>query len=140
MNRLPELSELCGRFGVALLYVFGSRAEEVRQWLHGGRSVLRSGGSDVDVGIRPKSGRLREVLEKVTLANALEDFLDCDRIDLVILSEVDPFLAVAVIRGERLYAEDPHEADEYELYLLRRAGDLAPFERERMARILGTNR
>lgn len=31
------------------------------------------------------------------------------------------------------YARDEHAADEYDLYILRRAGDLAPLERERMA-------
>jgi hypothetical protein len=48
----------------------------------------------------------------------------------------DPFLAAEIVRGERLYARDACEADEYDLYVLRRAGDLAPFERERMALIL----
>ena len=46
-------------------------------------------------------------------------------------------MAVEVIRGERLYAADEHEADEYELYILRRAGDLLPLERERQALVLG---
>jgi len=91
----------------------------------------------VDVGVRPESGRLQQVMERVELAVALEDLLGCDRVDLVILPEADPFVAVEVIRGERLYAEDSYQADEYELYLLRRAGDLAPLERERMAMILG---
>ena len=54
----------------------------------------------------------------------------------VALAEADPFLAANIIRGERLYALDPDEADEYELYVLRRAGDLAELERERMALIL----
>ena len=137
MNRVLELAHLCERFGVALLYVFGSRAEEVEQWLSQEKLALATGGSDVDVGVRPKSGRLHQVRDKVALTNALEDFLGCDRVDLVILPEADPFVAVAVLRGERLYAEDSYLADEYELYLLRRAGDLAPFERERMAMVLG---
>jgi hypothetical protein len=55
----------------------------------------------------------------------------------VILPEADPFLAANVVRGERLYAENEYRADEYDLYVLRRAGDLAPLERERMALILG---
>ena len=45
-----------------------------------------------------------------------------------------------MIRGERLYAQDDHAADEYDLYVLRRAGDLAPFERARMAFVLGEDR
>jgi hypothetical protein len=59
------------------------------------------------------------------------------RVDLVDLATADPFLAANVIRGERLHAADGRAADEYELYVLRRAGDLAPLERERMALILG---
>ena len=35
---------------------------------------------------------------------------------------------------------DSYEADEYDLYVLRRAGDLAPHERERIALILGDAR
>jgi hypothetical protein len=35
-----------------------------------------------------------------------------------------------------LFAHDPYQADEYDLYVLRRAGDLAQLERERMSLIL----
>jgi len=77
------------------------------------------------------------VQQKVRLAIALEDLFDVGRVDLVCLPEADPFLAANVVRGERLYARDEYEADEYDLYVLRRAGDLAPLERERMALILG---
>jgi hypothetical protein len=54
-----------------------------------------------------------------------------------VLDEADPFLAAEIIRGERLYAQDTYIADEYDLYVLRRAGDLIPLERERIALILG---
>jgi hypothetical protein len=77
------------------------------------------------------------VADKVRLARALEDLFGCTRVDLVVLGEADPFLAVEIIRGERLYADDSYQADEYDLYVLRRAGDLAPLERERQALILG---
>ena len=45
-------------------------------------------------------------------------------------------LAEEIIRGERLYAQNEYEADEYDLYVLRRAGDQAPLEREWLAQIL----
>ncbi len=92
---------------------------------------------DVDIGVKVISGGKFSVAEKVNLALALEDLFDCKRVDLVSLSEADPFLAAEVIRGERLFAQNAHEADEYELFVLRRAGDLAPLERERMALVLG---
>jgi hypothetical protein len=57
-------------------------------------------------------------------------------IDLFILQEVDAFLAANIIRGTRVFENDPYLADEYELFILRRAGDLADLERQRMAMIL----
>ncbi len=68
---------------------------------------------------------------------ALEDFFGCGCVDLVVMPEADPFVAAEVVRGERLFAADDYAADEYELYVLRRAGDLAQLERERMALVLG---
>jgi len=56
---------------------------------------------------------------------------------LVNLPEADPFLAANIIRGERLFSKDTYLADEYDLYILRRAGDLIPLERERIALIMG---
>ena len=41
------------------------------------------------------------------------------------------FLALDVIRGELLFCDDSHAQAEYELYVLGRAGDLAPHERAR---------
>ena len=93
--------------------------------------------SDVDIGVLPVYGRTLTARDRVRLTIALEDALHIDRVDLVILPEADPFLAANIIRGERLYARDEVEADEYDLYVLRRAGDLASLERERMALILG---
>ncbi|MGB9723259.1 MAG: nucleotidyltransferase family protein [Chloroflexia bacterium] len=136
-ERAERLARLCGEFGVEILYVFGSRAGEVREWLAGIRPRLEPGPADVDVGVKMPAGRPFPVHEKVRLAQALEDLFGVNRVDLISLAEADPFLAANVIRGERLYALDPYRADEYDLYILRRAGDLAPLERERIALILG---
>jgi hypothetical protein len=70
------------------------------------------------------------------LSIAFEDLFSVARVDLLNIPEVDPFLAANIIRGERLYCRDEYEGDEYELYILRRAGDLAPFEKERIALIM----
>jgi hypothetical protein len=66
----------------------------------------------------------------------LEDLLGVGRVDLVSLPEAPPFLAVEIVNGELLYEVDPDRAAEYELYVLRRAGDLAPFEHERVRGVL----
>ena len=58
------------------------------------------------------------------------------RVDLVVLPEAGAFLALAVVSGELLYCDNSTEQAEYELYVLRRAGDLLPFERARRELIL----
>jgi len=135
-ERANALARLCDEFQVDILYVFGGRAGEVREWLSEEHSALSPGPADVDVGVKAGRGTHLSVREKVRLALALEDFMGVARVDLVALSDADPFLAANIIRGERLYARDTYEADEYDLYVLRRAGDLAPLERERLALIL----
>lgn len=136
MNLRESLAAVCRQFEVDALYVFGSRANEVYAAVRDS-GPLRPSSSDVDVGVLAMSARLSDPRERVRLAVALEDLLGATRVDLVMLPEADPFVAAAVVRGERLYARDRHAADEYDLYVLRRAGDLAPLERERMALILG---
>lgn len=59
-------------------------------------------------------------------------------VDLVDLARASPFLALDVIRGERIFERDGRYLDEFDLYVLRRAGDLAPFERERRRAMLAT--
>jgi predicted nucleotidyltransferase len=130
-SRKESIENLSKDFGIDILYVFGSRSKEVADFLSKDESTLSQGPSDVDAGARLIQGRELTVQEKVLLAIRLEDLLGVNRVDLVIIPEADPFLAADIIRGERLFARDEDEADEYELYILRRAGDLIPLERER---------
>ena len=138
------LLDLSRRYNLVALYAFGSRAREIAGRLTGDPARLAGGevddavsGSDVDIGVLPTSGTKLSVGARVEVSRALEDLFDVHRVDLVVLPEADPFLAANVIRGERLCTLDAYTADEYDLYVLRRAGDLAPLERERIALILG---
>ena len=118
-----ELQSLAaGDHRVLALYLFGSlsRREDTDQ-------------SDVDIGIlfrQPQS--LREVL---VIEDELERRLGV-AVDLVDAGRASAFLALDIIRGERLYCADEDRCDEFELYVMRRAGDLAPFERERRRLLL----
>jgi len=134
------IKTLCDNYGIDILYAFGSRSREVADFILGEGANLISGSSDVDIGVKMVSGRKLEVKEKVFLSISLEDLLGVGRVDLVVLSEADPFLAAEIIRGERLFAMDDAGADEFELYILRRAGDLIPLERERESLIFKEER
>ena len=131
------MKEICEQFGIAILYAFGSQAESLQNWVEEQLDKLPEGEADADIGVKGITGDRWPVKKKVDLAGALEGLLGCPRVDLVFLTEADPFVAAEIIRGERLFARDEYEADEYDLYVLRRAGDLAPLEQERMALILG---
>ena len=98
--------------GSDIIYAFGSRAREVAEW---------------------------SVKEKVNLAIALEDLFSVNRVDVVVITEEDPLFAANIIRGERIYCKDEYEVDEYDLYILRRAGDLGPVEKERISSTRNAN-
>jgi hypothetical protein len=139
-NIQRALAEIGRRFGVEVLYAFASRAKEVKEILEGEGKSSASVPSDADIGAKLRRGTSLSVRETIRLAMELEDLLEVNRVDLCLLHEVDPFLAAEVIRGERIYCEDEIRADEYELYVLRRAGDFAPLERERLSFVFKESR
>ena len=133
-TRLQKIEQLCKKYQVKALYVFGSRSADALHALQDDAYELKQLQSDLDIGIlSPVPFSLDN---KVSLTLELERLFNVSRVDLVVLPEADAFLAANIIRGERIYAEDSYLADEYDLFVLRRAGDLAALERERMAMIL----
>lgn len=128
-----QIESFCSRHRIDLLYAFGSRGAEAREFVEGTRDVLRESPSDLDIATLPADGTRLSVREKVEMASELETMFRVLRVDLVLFNQADPFLAANIIRGERLFCADVLAADEYELYVLRRAGDLAPLERERLS-------
>lgn len=131
-----ELARISERYRLSAFYAFGSRAKEVAALIQRKSDILVKSNADVDIAVLPDSRVILSAREKVEIVLELEDLFGVSRVDLVILPETDPFLAVNAIRGVRVYCNDEHSADEYELYLLRRAGDLIPLERERISIIM----
>jgi predicted nucleotidyltransferase len=134
--RTDTLIRLCHTYGVHDIYVFGSRAEEILDWIRGYNVQSAQPKSDVDIGILPLSWSQWNPERKVNFSMELEDFFSVSRVDLILLPEAEPFLALDIIRGELLYTIDADEQARYELFVLRRAGDLLPFKKERIRMIL----
>lgn len=133
---LDNVESICHRYHIDILYVFGSRAKELANYASGKGKIASEKNVDVDLGVLPAQKYHLNVKDRVRLTVDLEDLIGVCRVDLVILSEASPFLALDVIRGEELYSADPNRSAEYELYILRKAGDLAYFERLRRKQIL----
>ncbi len=136
-RRRAALEAICREHSVAILYSFGSRAKEVLAWLNDPEAILAPGPSDVDLGVKPLPTTEFNWKTEVALEQALQNLLGVERIDLVNLDNVNPFLAAEVVHGERLYAESEYAADNFDLYILRQEGDLAFLEDERARLLLG---
>ena len=72
----------------------------------------------------------------MSLAQALEDLFDVARVDLVILPLAGSFLAADAVRGELIFCDEEDQQAREELYILRWAADLAPFQRDRLNGLL----
>jgi len=129
---IEALARLTAEHRLDAIYVFGSRAAEIAARAAGEAvTAPTSPESDVDIGVLPERGHNLSARERVRIALAIEDLFDVGRVDLVVLPEASAFLASDIVAGELLVARDPGAEAEYQLYVLRRAGDLAPFARER---------
>jgi predicted nucleotidyltransferase len=135
---LEKLKQLADRHELRDVYVFGSRAAEIAARVSGRSAERVPGASDVDIAVEPRQGRRLSARDRVRLAAELEDLFGAPRVDLVLLHEAGSLLAVDVVRGELLYTSDPLAQAEHELYILRRAADLAPFQNERVRKIMGS--
>jgi len=120
-NQLTQaLAEvLDGESQVLAAYHFGSSADGTAHAL-----------SDVDVGVLFSTKVPLEELIRIEIR--LDDSIP-QTVDLVDVKRAGPFVALDIIRGDRFFCRDETAADEFDLYVLRRAGDLAHFERERRA-------
>jgi predicted nucleotidyltransferase len=136
-ERLADaLNGLCRQYHLVALYVFGSRAAEIAARVRSEAPGSERPDSDVDIGVLPAREHCLSVKDRVSLAMTLEELFDVGRVDLVILPEAKPYLALDVVRGELLCVTDVDAEAAYQLYVLRRAADLAPLERERRRMVL----
>ena len=129
------ITDIANRYRIADLYVFGSRKRDILACIIG-QPILQQPESDVDFGVLPIKLDEWHPARRVKFCIEMEDLFQVDRIDLVLLPEADPYLALDILRGELLYTRDPDQQARYELFVLRRAGDLIPFKKERNRMIL----
>lgn len=136
MSVLEDLNTVAERYRLIAIYAFGSQSKAAFARVQGEDTPANLADSDLDIGILPYKDKKLSVDEKVQLGLTFERIFKASRVDLVVLPESPPFLALEIVRGELLYTSDPVQEAEYELFVLRRAGDLAPWERERRKMLL----
>jgi len=130
-----EIREIASQYGLQIIYAFGSRAKEALDLVEGRIERFSTKPSDVDIGVKPE--KPLSIEEKVKIAIFFEDLFDVSRVDLIVLPEVPVFLALEIVTGEILYAQDSSYEAEYQLYIMRQASDLLPYERMKQEMIMG---
>jgi len=135
MNYKKKIETLADKFHLQLIYSFGSRAKEILNTVEGKKSLSTTSNSDLDIGI--KSEKPLSVQKKVEIAIFLEDLFDVPRVDIVEIPEAPVILALDIVQGELLYAQDENFEAEYQLYIMKKAADLMPYERLKQKIILG---
>jgi predicted nucleotidyltransferase len=126
---------LAKKYKLRIIYAFGSRAKEALNVIEGRMDLLPCTSSDLDIGVKPE--RLLTVEEKVEIALFFEDLFNVSRVDVVVLPDAPVFLALEIVIGEILYSQDDTYEAEYQLYIMRMAADLLPYEREKQKMIMG---
>ncbi|MDY6880128.1 MAG: nucleotidyltransferase domain-containing protein [Thermodesulfobacteriota bacterium] len=133
---IKEIEKMAHTYAISEIYVFGSRADETARRMRGDEVGADFSTSDVDIGVEPLPGKRLTAKQKVEIALQFEDLLEVSRVDLIVLSEVSPFLALEIVNGRLLYCKDPDAQAEHELLIMRQAGDLAFYERRRREEIM----
>ena len=76
MNNLQtNLADICRRYGVTSLYVFGSRASEARELLSHEREAFEATPSDLDIAVMPDAGADFGARARVRLSTEIEDLI-----------------------------------------------------------------
>ncbi|MFH0872518.1 MAG: nucleotidyltransferase domain-containing protein [bacterium] len=130
-----KMGRLAAQYRLQIIYVFGSRAKEAQDLVEGRIDRLSSAPSDLDIGVKPE--RPLTVAEKVEIAIFFEDLFHLPRVDVVVLPEAPVSLAVEIVLGEILYTRDATYEAEYQLYIMKMAADLLPYEQAKQEMILG---
>lgn len=126
MSSANALAAACEQFRLLSVYLFGSRADDGLDLLHG--KAVEGTGSDLDVGVVFRGDQVPVTVLGLLQADLAEVFTPL-QVDLVPLQRVDALFQYEAIEGHRVAAPDSVAADYYELYVMRRAAELLPIQR-----------
>ena len=122
-HRQGALESICRRYGVGLVYLFGSQAEAGKRYLDG-EAVKPEAGSDLDVGVVFLEPPATAVPVYGDLYAELAGLLEPFEVDLVFLHEVSALFRHQAILGKAAYIADEGFQEDYEERVLKEAADL----------------
>ena len=126
MEKIEELREICQKYNIALVYLFGSQKENSLKLLNGEKVDIKDHLADIDVGI-VFIHSIEEIPERFkiysNIYNDLEDLFLPYHLDLVFLQECHSIFQTEALLGICVYNISEEFKDEYEMMVLRRSAD-----------------
>ncbi len=119
-----EIRRTAEKYGIDLIYLFGSRAKEGARYL-AGETISIDGFSDLDLAAAFKNIPSEPMRIYGALYREFSDIFEPFNIDLVFLHEMDTLFQYEMIKGVRIYEKSDFLADEFEEMVMKRAEDLA---------------
>lgn len=129
MDKFDELKGICKSNGIALVYLYGSRAEEAYRYLHGDKLIIDDPLADIDVGVVFEK-HLPPAEERYLLfADIYNDMTGLFKpypVDLSFLQENHAVFQGEALKGFCVFSISDHFKGSYEEMILRRAADFRP--------------
>jgi transcriptional regulator with XRE-family HTH domain len=126
MEKIEKLRDICQKYNIALVYIFGSQKENSLKLLNGEKVDIKDPLADIDVGI-VFIHSIEDIPERYKIySNIYNDFEDLFlpyHLDLVFLQECHSVFQTEALLGICVYSISEEFKDEYEMMVLRRAAD-----------------
>lgn len=126
MEKIEKLREICQKYNIALVYLFGSQKENSLKLLNGEKVEINDPLADIDVGI-VFSQDIESIPERhkvySNLYNDFEDLFLPYHLDLVFLQECHSIFQTEALLGICVYSISEEFKDAYEMMVLRRSAD-----------------
>lgn len=124
MKIRTKFQEIAQKFGINLIYLFGSQAEIGERYIKGDL-ITPETFSDLDVAVSFKNPPQNSIRVYGDLYAEISEIFDPFHIDLVFIHEMNPIFQYEVIKGIRIYEEDERMTEDFEEIVMKEAADLA---------------
>lgn len=115
--------DICGRYHIALLYLFGSQKEQGLSCLQGAEIKVDDPESDIDIAVLFFAPPKNSVDTYAELSLELSELVSPFRADLLFLHEVDHLIQLEAIRGINIFSANEDLKEDYELKVMAFAAD-----------------
>ena len=123
---MKKIRDICQKYNIALVYIFGSQKENSLKLLNGEKVNINDPLADIDVGIVFSQDIESIPDRRKVYSNIYNDFEDLFlpyHLDLVFLQECHSVFQSEALLGICVYSISEEFKDEYEMMVLRRAAD-----------------